>query len=29
MQHMFRSRGYKMERIEDGYYAELEINESK
>ncbi|RLC49370.1 MAG: acetyl CoA synthetase subunit alpha, partial [Candidatus Cloacimonadota bacterium] len=26
MQHMFRSRGYKMERVDDGYYAELEIN---
>ncbi len=29
MQHMFKSRGYKMERIEDGYYAELVINEPK
>ncbi|RLC53631.1 MAG: acetyl CoA synthetase subunit alpha [Candidatus Cloacimonadota bacterium] len=26
MQHMFRARGYKMERVDDGYYAELEIN---
>jgi acetyltransferase len=26
MQHMFRARGYKMEKVEDGYYAELEIN---
>ncbi|MDP8200951.1 MAG: bifunctional acetate--CoA ligase family protein/GNAT family N-acetyltransferase [Candidatus Tenebribacter burtonii] len=29
MQHMFKSRGYKMERIEDSYYAELIINKSK
>ena len=27
MQHMFKSRGYKMEKVEDGYYAELVINE--
>jgi len=27
MLHMFRTRGYKMVRIEDGYYAELTINE--
>jgi acetyltransferase len=26
MQHMFRSRGYKMEKVEDSYYAELVIN---
>jgi acetyltransferase len=26
MQHMFRARGYKMEKMEDGYYAELVIN---
>jgi len=25
MQHMFRSRGYKLEKVEDSYYAELEI----
>ncbi len=29
MQHMFKSRGYKMEKVEDGYYAELIINEPK
>ncbi|MCD6176753.1 MAG: bifunctional acetate--CoA ligase family protein/GNAT family N-acetyltransferase [Candidatus Cloacimonetes bacterium] len=29
MQHMFKTRGYKMERVEDSYYAELIINESK
>ncbi len=29
MQHMFRARGYKMEKVEDGYYAELIINEPK
>ena len=29
MQHMFKSRGYKMEKVEDGYYAELVINEPK
>jgi len=29
MQHMFRSRGYKMQKVEDGYYAELVINEPK
>jgi acetyltransferase len=26
MQHMFRERGYKMEKVEDSYYAELVIN---
>ncbi|MBN1685190.1 MAG: bifunctional acetate--CoA ligase family protein/GNAT family N-acetyltransferase [Spirochaetales bacterium] len=26
MLHMFRTRGYKMTKIEDGYYAELAIN---
>ncbi|MDO9578841.1 MAG: GNAT family N-acetyltransferase [Candidatus Cloacimonadales bacterium] len=26
MQHMFRTRGYKMQKEEDGYYAELVIN---
>ena len=29
MQHMFRTRGFKMEKVEDGYYAELVINEPK
>ena len=29
MQHMFKSRGYKMQKVEDGYYAELVINEPK
>jgi acetyltransferase len=29
MQHMFRERGYKMEKVEDSYYAELIIDESK
>jgi len=29
MQHMFRSRGYILEKVEDSYYAELEINEPK
>ena len=29
MQHMFKTRGYKMERVEDSYYAELIISESK
>jgi acetyltransferase len=27
MQHMFRSRGFTMKIVEDGYYAELVINE--
>jgi acetyltransferase len=27
MQHMFRARGYHMERVEDGYHAELVIND--
>lgn len=26
MQHMFKTRGFKMEKVEDGYYAELIIN---
>ena len=29
MLHMFKIRGFKMEKIEDGYYAELVINEPK
>ncbi|MDA3813805.1 MAG: GNAT family N-acetyltransferase [Candidatus Cloacimonetes bacterium] len=29
MLHMFKTRGFKMEKIEDGYYAELIINEPK
>lgn len=29
MLHMFRTRGYTMEKNEDGYYAELVINEPK
>jgi len=26
MQHMFRTRGFKIEKVDDGYYAELVIN---
>ncbi len=29
MQHMFNRRGYKMQKVEDVYYAELVINEPK
>lgn len=29
MLHMFETRGFKMEKVEDGYYAELVINEPK
>ena len=29
MLHMFKTRGFKMEKVEDGYYAELVINEPK
>jgi len=29
MLHMLKTRGFKMEKIEDGYYAELVINEPK